>query len=123
MNEDSGPEIARLFAARSWAVLLQGIIAITFGVLAFAWPGVTVATLVLLFGSLRVGGRRLLSANSPGMQNQGCERHQRLWYRSELPEAPCHTCSALAPWAAFSSRLIIDAHGRNDVRQTGCRPD
>lgn len=51
LNEDSVPEIARLFAARWWAVLLRGIVAITFGVLAFAWPGVTVATLVLLFGS------------------------------------------------------------------------
>jgi len=51
LNEDSTPEIARLFAARWWAVLLRGIVAITFGVLAFAWPGVTVATLVLLFGS------------------------------------------------------------------------
>lgn len=50
LTEDSRPDLARLFAARWWAVLLRGIIAITFGVLAFTWPGVTVATLVLLFG-------------------------------------------------------------------------
>jgi uncharacterized membrane protein HdeD (DUF308 family) len=35
---------------RWWAVLLRGLIAIAFAVLAFTWPGVTVATLVLLFG-------------------------------------------------------------------------
>jgi uncharacterized membrane protein HdeD (DUF308 family) len=31
-------------------VLLRGIVAIVFAVLAFAWPGVTLATLILLFG-------------------------------------------------------------------------
>ena len=50
LTEDTVPEMAKLFAARWWAVLLRGIVAITFGVLAFTWPGVTVATLVLLFG-------------------------------------------------------------------------
>jgi uncharacterized membrane protein HdeD (DUF308 family) len=50
LNEGSAPEIARLFGARWWAVLLRGIVAIAFGVLAFAWPGVTVATLVVMFG-------------------------------------------------------------------------
>jgi uncharacterized membrane protein HdeD (DUF308 family) len=50
LTEDSAPGVIRLFAARWWAVILRGIVAIAFGVLAFAWPGVTVATLVLLFG-------------------------------------------------------------------------
>jgi len=44
LNENS------LFAGRWWTVLLRGIIAVAFGVLAFAWPGVTLASLVLLFG-------------------------------------------------------------------------
>ena len=34
-----------------WLVLLRGIAAILFGVLAFVWPGITLATLVLLYGA------------------------------------------------------------------------
>lgn len=34
-----------------WLVLLRGIAAIVFGVLAFAWPGVTLVTLVLFYGA------------------------------------------------------------------------
>jgi uncharacterized membrane protein HdeD (DUF308 family) len=69
LTEDSGHEMARLSAARWWAVLPRGTIALAFGVLAFAWLGVTVATLVLRFGFLAladglvclltaIGGRR-----------------------------------------------------------------
>jgi uncharacterized membrane protein HdeD (DUF308 family) len=34
-----------------WLVALRGVLAIVFAVLAFFWPGVTVAALVLLFGA------------------------------------------------------------------------
>jgi uncharacterized membrane protein HdeD (DUF308 family) len=39
-----------LFVGSWWTVLLRGVAALTFGVLVFAWPHLTVATLVLLFG-------------------------------------------------------------------------
>ena len=34
-----------------WLFLLRGICAILFGVLTFVWPGVTLVTLVLLYGA------------------------------------------------------------------------
>ena len=34
-----------------WLVLLRGICAIIFGLVAFAWPGMTLYTLVLLYGA------------------------------------------------------------------------
>lgn len=39
-----------LWDRRWWVVILRGLIAIAFAVLAFTWPVVTLATLVLLFG-------------------------------------------------------------------------
>src|SRR5215510_13950510 len=34
-----------------WLILLRGILAIVFGVLAFVWPGITLLTLVLFWGA------------------------------------------------------------------------
>jgi uncharacterized membrane protein HdeD (DUF308 family) len=34
-----------------WMVLLRGVCAIVFGVLSFVWPGVTLLTLVILYGA------------------------------------------------------------------------
>jgi len=41
----------RALAKCWWLLLLRGIAAILFGVLAFIWPGLTLVTLVLLYGA------------------------------------------------------------------------
>jgi uncharacterized membrane protein HdeD (DUF308 family) len=47
-----GPETPFLTMARNWWVLVvRGVLAILFGILAFVWPGLTVFALVVLFGA------------------------------------------------------------------------
>ena len=47
----SEPGLLRSLADNWWLLLLRGIAAIAFGVLAFFWPGLTLVTLTLLWGA------------------------------------------------------------------------
>ena len=47
----SRSEVLRSLADNWWLLLLRGIAAIAFGVLAFFWPGLTLVTLTLLWGA------------------------------------------------------------------------
>ena len=45
------PLMLNALARYWWLILLRGIAAIIFGVLAFIWPGITLVTLVLFYGA------------------------------------------------------------------------
>ena len=51
MATDIALPMMGLFTKNWWVLLLKGLVAILFGVLAFSRPGITVAALVLLFGA------------------------------------------------------------------------
>jgi uncharacterized membrane protein HdeD (DUF308 family) len=46
-----GAVILHSLAKNWWLLLLRGLAAIIFGVLAFAWPGITVISLVIVYGA------------------------------------------------------------------------
>jgi uncharacterized membrane protein HdeD (DUF308 family) len=43
--------IAKALARNWWLLLIRGILAVIFGIVAFAWPTLTLVTLVLLYGA------------------------------------------------------------------------
>ena len=49
--EPAAPPMLHALARYWWLILLRGIAAIIFGVLAFIWPGITLVTLILFYGA------------------------------------------------------------------------
>jgi uncharacterized membrane protein HdeD (DUF308 family) len=50
-NLGPGALVLHSLAKNWWMLLLRGIASIVFGVLAFAWPGITILTLIILYGA------------------------------------------------------------------------
>ena len=56
-----------------WLLALGGVVAILFGVIAFAWPGPTVAVLMVLFGSLALVNGAIATTGS--LTNREAYKH------------------------------------------------
>ena len=64
-----------LIARFWWTIVLRGVLALAFGVVAFLWPGVTLATLIVLFGGYAVADG--LVSVILGIKDYG--NHERWW--------------------------------------------
>src|SRR5258708_20612598 len=53
----TGPGLLRALADNWWLLLLRGLAAVAFGVLAFFWPGLTLITLTWLWGAYTLSDR------------------------------------------------------------------
>lgn len=43
--------LAKILSRFWWMILLRGVISVLFGIMVFAWPGISLVSLVLLFGA------------------------------------------------------------------------
>ncbi len=72
MMSTSALEALTHMGHRWWVLTIQGVIAIVFGVLAWAWPGITLYTLLLMFAAYSLGdGVFAIAASVRGMVGPG----------------------------------------------------
>lgn len=73
MREGSPSNTSELFVGRGWVLLLRGLTAVAFGLLAFFWPQVTLTRLVMLFGIYALAHGILTIMAAIGSRHQrGC---------------------------------------------------
>ena len=73
----TGLPLLSALAENWWLLLLRGIVAIVFGILAFVWPGITLLSLTLLWGAYALADGVL--ALWAAISGKGAEIASRWW--------------------------------------------
>src|SRR5947208_16308561 len=99
-----------------WVLVIRGICGIVFGVIALAYPGLALATLVLLFGAwvLIDGVFRIVGATAGRASDPDCGLRLIIGIlgvlvRSLTFRAPCLTATALVIYFAARALMIRQA--------------
>ena len=94
-----------------WLLLLRGIAAIVFGVLAFVWPGLTLVTLVLLYGAFALvdGVLSLIAAFT------GSVKPAPTWWLVVVGLLGIAAGIVTFAWPGITAILLIPVHRRLGV--------
>lgn len=88
-----------------WTLVLRGLAAIIFGILAYVWPGITFAVLVLLFGAFRTQGDRRWTLILEGLVGIGAGLVTFFWPGA----ATLAVLTIIAAWAIVTGIFEIIA--------------
>ena len=116
-----GAMILHGLAKNWWAVLLRGIASIVFGILAFTWPGITILSLIILYGAyalpLIASGPGTLERFNPSTGNWTSLRNKSAELRLPASGAgrPTATWCPRTPWTAWwcTTRASSRCRGRD----------
>jgi uncharacterized membrane protein HdeD (DUF308 family) len=95
--------MATLLKQAWWALLLRGIAAVLFGVMALAWPGLTVTTFVLLFAVFAIADG--VSAAIGAVVNR--KENQNWWLMLLLGVAGLLLGIATLVWPRLTALLLL----------------
>ena len=123
-----GASLVHALPGNWWLAVLRGVAAIIFGILAFAWPGITLVTLVSVLGRVRAGRRR--AGDHRGRQGRQSDaalvarhrrprRHRRR--RADVPDAGAHRAGAGDLHRGVGDRARRDGDLRRDQAAQGDR--
>jgi len=88
-----------------WALLIGGVASVIFGVLAFAWPGLTLLILALFFAaSVLVDGVAMLVG---AFKNRGSASHSWLWILVGVLGIVAGGIGLLSPTTAAGALLLL----------------
>jgi uncharacterized membrane protein HdeD (DUF308 family) len=63
--------IAKSITNQWWLLIVEGILAVAFGVVAWVWPDLTVATLIILFGAYAIAFGVMNFVAAAGLRREG----------------------------------------------------
>ena len=101
-SEHASQPVLHALVNRWWLLLLRGVAAVTFGVLAFIWPGITLGTLVLLYGLFAIADGVIAIVGAI----RGAD-HESRWWLVVVGILGIAAGAATLVWPGITSLLLL----------------